>query len=131
MKTNQSFEYSAKFYDLIYKEKNYEKETAFIEDIFKTFTKPKSILEIGCGTGNYTQILHRKGYEMTGLDISENMINVARMKKLSKICLNVNTDNDRAINLYKKAGFEIEGKLCKESYVNGEYRDEYRMALFL
>jgi hypothetical protein len=30
----------------------------------------------------------------------------------------------------KKAGFTIEGKLCKESYVNGAYRDEYSMALF-
>ena len=37
-------------------------------------------MEVGCGTGNYTQILHRRGYKITGLDISENMISVAKQK---------------------------------------------------
>ncbi len=66
-----------------------------------------------------------------GTALLNHLINIARMKKLSKVWLQVSTDNDRAINVYKKAGFEIEGKLCKESYVNGKYRNEYRMALFL
>ena len=66
-----------------------------------------------------------------GTALLNHLVNIARMKKLSKVWLQVSTDNDRAINLYKKAGFEIEGKLCKESYVNGKYRNEYRMALFL
>jgi len=80
MKANQSFELFAKYYDLIYRDKDYEREVTFIEEIFKTFHKPKKILEIGCGTGNYTKILHRKGYEITGLDISENMLKIAKKK---------------------------------------------------
>jgi RimJ/RimL family protein N-acetyltransferase len=66
-----------------------------------------------------------------GTALLNHMIDVARMKKLHKVWLHVSTANDRAIQLYKKAGFVVEGKLCKESFVNGEYRDEYRMALFL
>jgi putative acetyltransferase len=66
-----------------------------------------------------------------GTALLNHLIDIARMKKLSKIYLLVSTDNDQAIYMYKKAGFTIEGKLCKESYVNGKYRDEYRMALFL
>ncbi len=66
-----------------------------------------------------------------GTALLKHLINVARMRKLKKIYLQVSTANDRAINLYKKAGFKTEGKLCKESYVNGKYRDEYRMTLFL
>ncbi len=66
-----------------------------------------------------------------GTALLNHLIDIARMKKLSKVWLQVSTDNDRAICMYKKAGFEIEGKLCKESYVNGKYRNEYRMALFL
>ena len=66
-----------------------------------------------------------------GTALLKHLIGIARMKKLKKIYLNVSTANDRAINLYKKAGFEVEGKLCKESCINGEYRDEYRMALLL
>jgi len=59
------------------------------------------------------------------------MISVARLKKLKKVYLNVSAANDRAMYVYKKAGFVVEGKLVNESYVNGKYRDEYRMAFFL
>ena len=66
-----------------------------------------------------------------GTALLKHLIGIARMKKLKKIYLHVSAANDRAINIYKKAGFTIEGKLCKESCVNGKYRDEYRMALLL
>jgi putative acetyltransferase len=66
-----------------------------------------------------------------GTALLKHLISIARMKNLKKIYLHVSTANDRAINLYKNAGFKIEGKLCKESYINGKYRDEYRMALLL
>ena len=66
-----------------------------------------------------------------GTALLKHIINVARTKKLKKIHLNVNAENDRAIRLYKKAGFTTEGKLEKASLVNCKYGDEYRMALFL
>jgi len=66
-----------------------------------------------------------------GTALLKHLIGIAKMKKLNKIYLHVSTANDRAINIYKKAGFKIEGKLCKESCINGKYRDEYRMALLL
>jgi len=66
-----------------------------------------------------------------GTALLKHLISIAKTKKLNKIYLQVSTANDQAINLYKKAGFKTEGKLCKESCVKGEYRDEYRMALLL
>lgn len=66
-----------------------------------------------------------------GTALLNHLIGVARMKKLTKVWLHVSTANARAIYMYKKAGFAIEGTLREESYVNSEYRDEYRMALFL
>jgi putative acetyltransferase len=66
-----------------------------------------------------------------GTALLNHLIDVARLKKLSKVWLHVSTANNRAIHLYKKAGFMIEGKLCKESRINGKYRDGYNMALFL
>ena len=66
-----------------------------------------------------------------GTALLNHLIDIARMKKLCKVWLLVSTDNNRAICIYKKAGFTIEGKLCKESCINGKYRDEYRMAHFL
>jgi len=72
-------------------------------------------------------------YQNMGLGTAmlKHLLGIARKKKLRKVWLLVNTDNDRAVNVYKKVGFEIEAKLCKERYVRGNYGDEYRMAIFL
>ncbi|WP_256978762.1 MULTISPECIES: class I SAM-dependent methyltransferase [unclassified Rhodococcus (in: high G+C Gram-positive bacteria)] len=37
-----------------------------------------SVLEVGCGTGRITEHLHRLGLEIAGMDLSPNMIEVAR-----------------------------------------------------
>jgi putative acetyltransferase len=66
-----------------------------------------------------------------GTALLNHMLDVARTRKLKKVHLTVNTDNSKAIRLYEKAGFEVEGKLCREICINGKYRDEYRMAIFL
>jgi len=66
-----------------------------------------------------------------GTPLLKHIINLAKFKKLKKIHLNVSAENDRAIQLYKKAGFTTEGKLEKSSFVNCKYRDEYCMSLFL
>ncbi len=66
-----------------------------------------------------------------GTALLNHLIDVARMKRLSKVWLHVSIDNDRAVHVCKKVGFTIEGKLCKESYVNDKYRNDYRMAIFL
>jgi putative acetyltransferase len=66
-----------------------------------------------------------------GTALLKHLVCIARKRRLKKIHLNVNTSNERAIYVYKKAGFVIEGRLTKESWINCNYRDEYRMALFL
>ena len=65
-----------------------------------------------------------------GTALLNHVIEVAGMRKLSKVWLHISTDNNRAVHVYKKAGFTIEGKLSKESRINDKYRDEYTMALF-
>ncbi len=69
---------NGRIYDLMYKDKNYEKELNFIESLFPN--KPRKILELGCGTGNYTKILLEKGYDVLSLDLSEGMLEIARKK---------------------------------------------------
>jgi len=80
MKKGTIFKGLAEHYDLIYKDKDYKKEVDFIENIFKNTDRPKKILEIGCGTGNYTKILLERGYEITAVDSSEDMLKIAREK---------------------------------------------------
>ncbi len=80
----------AKYYDLLYQEKNYEEECDFIEQAFQEFSKLKvrNILELGCGTGGHAIPLARRKYEMTGVDASTVMLNTAK-EKSSKFGLDI------------------------------------------
>ncbi|MFW9995222.1 MAG: GNAT family N-acetyltransferase [Candidatus Odinarchaeota archaeon] len=59
------------------------------------------------------------------------MIERARKKKVKKIKLACFADNERAINVYKKMGFQIEARLEKEFFRKGEYLDKLYMSFWL
>ena len=40
------------------------------------------VLELGCGTGNVCEILARDGYDMTGIDVSLDMLGIAEEKRM-------------------------------------------------
>ena len=46
---------------------------------------PKTVLDIACGTGDLTLALFKKGIDVTGLDIAEKMMDVAKDKFTSHI----------------------------------------------
>lgn len=114
MKTSESFEYTAKYYDLIYGDKDYRNEVAFLESIFKITQKPRRLLELGCGTGNYTQILSERGYEITGVDISEKMLKIAKEKCAAKFLMgdirdiSINERFDACVAMFAVMGYITE-----------------------
>ncbi|MBI5676140.1 MAG: class I SAM-dependent methyltransferase [Nitrospirae bacterium] len=74
----------ANVYDSLYQNKDYEKECDFIEEILKKQGKTvKTILDLGCGTGGHVLILAKRGYKVTGIDQSEDMLKAARNKARS------------------------------------------------
>lgn len=72
----------ARYYDLIYGDKDYEKECDFIEEILRKYARApvENILEGGCGAGGHAIPMSRRGYSITGIDISEPMIRTAKSK---------------------------------------------------
>jgi putative acetyltransferase len=58
----------------------------------------------------------------SAIDLAENWLNISRVE------LTVYVDNDRAIALYKKHGFKIEGELIDYAFRNGRYVNVYQMA---
>ena len=69
------------FYDLIYKDKKYTKEILSIKRIIKKhYKKPKNLLELGCGTGNHSNLLSKLNLNVLGIDKSPYMLHVAKKK---------------------------------------------------
>jgi SAM-dependent methyltransferase len=72
----------ANCYDALYAEKDYESECNLIERVLRSHGDGKigSILDLGCGTGNHALPLARRGFDVTGVDRSEFMLEQARAK---------------------------------------------------
>ncbi|MDD5570112.1 MAG: class I SAM-dependent methyltransferase [Bacteroidales bacterium] len=78
-------EYS-KYYDLLYKDKDYSSEVDYIDDLINqnSSIKATDILDLGCGTGKHDFFLSQKDYKVTGVDLSEEMIKIAQQKYKSE-----------------------------------------------
>jgi len=74
----------AEYYDVIYRRRaeRVRDEMNFVEEIFKADAKRdvKKILDLACGTGIPTLELAKRGYEVTGMDLHEEMLEVAKRK---------------------------------------------------
>ena len=56
------------------------------------------------------------------IDLADNWLQLTRLE------LEVYTDNEAAIKLYKKFGFVVEGRLVNFAFRDGEYTDAFMMA---
>ncbi|MHA1907775.1 MAG: class I SAM-dependent DNA methyltransferase [Candidatus Thorarchaeota archaeon] len=72
----------SKYYDLMYSHYEYEAECDYLEELFNNYapTMPKSILDIGCGTGTHAYHLAGRRYQVFGFDMSETQIQIAKEK---------------------------------------------------
>lgn len=72
----------AKYYDLLYKDKNYVAESKYVDTLIKNnSTNAKHVLELGCGTGAHAEHLARMGYIVHGVDMSKEMLERAESRK--------------------------------------------------
>ena len=70
-------------YDRLTNDVDYEATVAFYEEILRREgVTPRTVVDLACGTGSVTEILARKGYRVTGVDMSEEMLTEAAMKTM-------------------------------------------------
>ena len=83
----EQFNLYAQYYDLLYKDKDYRKEAEYVHTLIQKY-KPnaKTILSLGCGTGKYEFELEKLGYEIVGVDISQQMVDIANISKGESKC---------------------------------------------
>jgi ubiquinone/menaquinone biosynthesis C-methylase UbiE len=89
-------------------------ECDFIEDELKT-DKSLKILDIGCGTGRHTIEMSKRGYDVTGIDLSESQLSRAR-EKAENQNLKIDFQKQDARNLPFEDEFDVAIMLCEGGF---------------
>ena len=71
----------ARSYDVLTRDVDYEATVAFYNEILDALgLKPRTAVDLACGTGSVAILLAKQGLEVTGVDLSEDMLCVASQK---------------------------------------------------
>lgn len=68
------------YYHILYKNRNDEEAQSFMDNITHYLNMPENgtILDLACGKGRHSIYLNKLGYNVTGVDLSENSIAIAK-----------------------------------------------------
>ncbi|TCD00361.1 class I SAM-dependent methyltransferase [Pedobacter psychroterrae] len=107
--------FNSPFYHILYSQRN-DAEAEFLIDNLSSYLKPAAdsrILDIACGRGRHAIYLNKKGYDVTGIDLSEQNIKYAQqfeqkhlhffVHDMRKLCF-INYF-DIAMNLFTSFGY--------------------------
>ena len=76
-----SYEGLAASYDALTTDVGYEKRADFLEKLFRRSRIPvHTVLDLACGTGSISRCLLERGYRVTGVDLSADMLTIAQSK---------------------------------------------------
>jgi len=71
----------SRYYDLLYRDKDYTGEAAFIRSLIESHRPgARTLLDLGCGTGRHASLLAASGYDVVGVDRSPAMLTEARSR---------------------------------------------------
>ena len=122
---NSFSEFYANCYDQIHSNKNYDDETSRLINFINENYQGKDlirILDFGCGTGGHLQSLQMKGRELSGFDISTDMLTIAKQKttginfanKLDELESNFNL----VYSLFDVVNYQVSADSLR-SFING------------
>lgn len=72
-------------YDALMTNVDYKKRTEYICSLFNRFDRmPTLLLDLACGTGEFSNLFAEKGISVIGVDISYDMLSIAREKSAER-----------------------------------------------
>ena len=92
-----SYNIFAKYYDVLTQNAQHKVRSDYISGFFNAKDKEDfKILDVACGTGKIAKYLKDQGYDVTGLDLSEDMLSIAS----TRLGTNVIIGDMRSFNFY-------------------------------
>lgn len=80
------YESFAEIYDRFMDDVPYDRWRDHLVSVFREYgIEDGLIAELGCGTGNMTERMAASGYDMTGIDRSEDMLQIAQEKQICRL----------------------------------------------
>ncbi len=106
--------FESPYYDLLYAKRNEEEAAFFLDNLlhFLKFPKNTQILDLACGKGRHSIYLNKKGFDVTGLDLSARSIAYAKtfqnqtLRFLEQdMRVPLNSKFDLIVNLFTSFGY--------------------------
>ena len=106
--------FNSPFYHKLYNNRDYSEAKKFISKLlnYLSLKKNSTILDAACGKGRHSIQLEKLGYNVTGIDLSENSINEAKNSEnrnlkflIHDISKPLNIKHDAVFNLFTSFGY--------------------------
>ena len=135
--------FNTPYYHILYKDRNDADAQLFMKNITEFLALPKTthILDLPCGKGRHSVYLNSLGYKVTGGDLAENSISIAKKFENDTLKFKVhdmrkpfNNSYDAIFNLFTSFGYfeeDEEDVLILQNIKNGLNKDGYFVFDFL
>jgi len=108
----------ALYYDLLYQDKNYTEEVEYVTSLIKKASPTtKTLLDVGCGTGSHLAGFKKNNFDVTGIDLSEKMLRIAKKKNPDILFFEANAQHfylnkqyDVVISLFHVASYQVSNR---------------------
>ena len=106
--------FNTPFYHILYKDRGYDEAQAFMNALTQYIHLPEDghILDLACGRGRHSLYLNSIGFEVTGVDLSEESIAFAKQFENERLhfavhnmCLPYGQQFDAVFNLFTSFGY--------------------------
>ena len=117
------------YYALLYSDRNQEEAEAFVEQIHTRLNMQpgERVMDVPCGWGRHAKALHRRGLQVTGLDINPELIHRAKQRAHKDLHFAVHDmrlpyaeeDFDYVLNLFTSLGYfasEVDNEAAVQAF---------------
>ncbi len=106
--------FDSKYYHVLYKNRDFSEAQNFIDNLTKylNLSEDSRVLDLACGKGRHSKYLNQLGFDVTGVDLSENSINFAKQFENEHLRFRthdmrepINETYDAVLNLFTSFGY--------------------------